>query len=72
MQIKRNRLLRNKRGCGIETKVRGVRAENEFWVKCDKVAKIEKTDRNELIVRVVTKYCDKRLKKLLDKQNDLC
>lgn len=44
-----------------------VRAEKEFWDSCDKVAKIEGTTRNELIVRVVAKYC----KKLLDKQNGL-
>lgn len=44
-----------------------VRAEKEFWDSCDKVAKIEGTTRNELIVRVVAKYC----KKLLDKHKGL-
>ena len=44
-----------------------IRAEKEFWDNCDIVAKLEKTSRNELIARVVTKYCNK----ILDKQNSV-
>jgi predicted DNA-binding ribbon-helix-helix protein len=67
MKLKRNRIIRNRKGCGIQTKVGSVRAEKEFWDNCDIVAKLEKTSRNELIARVVTKYCQK----ILDKQNSV-
>ena len=67
MKLKRNRIIRNRKGCGIQTQVGSIRAEKEFWDNCDIVAKIEKTSRNELIVRAVAKYC----KKALDKQNGL-
>ena len=67
MKLKRNRIIKNRKGCGIQTQVGSVRAEKEFWDNCDKVAKIERTTRNELIVRVVAKYC----KKLLDKHKGL-
>ena len=71
MKIKRNRVVSNVKGCGVKSYVKSVRAEKEFWDKCDKVCKIEKTTRNELILRVISKYCDKRLSKALDKQNRL-
>ena len=50
---------RRKRNSFVETVVRGVRADNEFWKKCDLIAKSENTTRNELIVRVVSEYCEK-------------
>lgn len=64
MKIKRNRIITNVKGCGIKTKVKSIRAEEEFWNKCDKVAEIEKTNRNELIVRVAEKYCTKKLNRI--------
>ena len=50
---------RRKRNSFVETVVRGVRADSDFWSKCDLIAKSEKTTRNELIVRVVSEYCEK-------------
>lgn len=44
------------------TVVRGVRATQAFWDKCDSVSATEGTDRNKLIVKVVGKYCDKKAK----------
>lgn len=64
MNLKRNRIIKNRKGCGIETQVGSIRAEKEFWDNCDIVSKLENTSRNELIVRAVAKYC----KKILDKQ----
>lgn len=45
-----------------KTIVRGIRAPQEFWDRCDNVSEAEGTDRNKLIVRVVNKYCDKKAK----------
>lgn len=45
-----------------KTIVRGVRATQSFWDKCDTVAEAQGTDRNKLIVCVVSKYCDKKAK----------
>lgn len=41
-----------------KTVVKGLRASQEFFDKCDLVAKGEGVDRNKLIVRVVNKYID--------------
>lgn len=41
-----------------KTVVKGIRASQEFFDKCDLVAKAEGVDRNKLIVRVVSEYCD--------------
>lgn len=40
------------------TVVKSLRASKSFWDKAEKVAKSEKTDRNKLIVKVVTDYCN--------------
>ena len=45
----------------MKTKVRGIRASEEFWEKCRKVAKIKKTDVNKLVVTRMNKYCNKVL-----------
>lgn len=42
-----------------KTVVKGVRASQEFFDKCDLVAKNEGIDRNKLIVRCVEEYLDK-------------
>ena len=42
-----------------KTVVKGIRAEQSFFDKCDLVAKGEGVDRNKLIVRVVSEYCEK-------------
>ena len=42
-----------------KTVVKGLRASQEFFDKCDLVAKAEGIDRNKLIVRVIGEYCDK-------------
>lgn len=52
---------RHKRNTFVETSVKGIRAENTFWDKCDLVAKSENTTRNELIVSVVGEYCDSKV-----------
>ena len=45
-----------------KTVVKGIRAIQEFFDKCDFVAKAEGVDRNKLIVRVVSEYCDGEIK----------
>jgi hypothetical protein len=40
-----------------KTVVKGLRASQEFFDKCDLFAKAEGVDRNKLIVRVVSEYC---------------
>ena len=42
-----------------KTVVKGLRAEQSFFDRCDLVAKAEGVDRNKLIVRVVSEYLDK-------------
>ena len=39
------------------TKVRSIRASEEFWNITSEIAKNENTDINKLIVKVVTEYC---------------
>ena len=46
------------------TVVKGIRESQEFFDKCDLVAKAEGVDRNKLIVRVVGEYCEKVLQKV--------
>lgn len=70
MRIKNNRICKNARNSFVPTEVKGVRAEKEFWEKCDKVAKVENTSRNELIVRVADKYCNRKLEKIAKKALD--
>ena len=41
-----------------KTVVKGIRASQEFFDKCDLVAKAEGVDRNKLIIRVVNKYIE--------------
>ena len=41
-----------------KTVVKGLRASQEFFDKCDLVAKAEGVDRNKLIVSVVTDYLE--------------
>lgn len=41
-----------------KTVVKGIRASQEFFDKCDLVAKAEGVDRNKLIVRLVEDYLD--------------
>lgn len=41
-----------------KTVVKGIRAEQEFFDKCDLVAKAEGIDRNKLIVGCVEEYLD--------------
>lgn len=50
-----------------KTVVKGIRASQEFFDKCDLVAKSEGVDRNKLIVRVVGEYVDR----LIDLYSDL-
>lgn len=47
-----------------KTVVKGIRASQEFFDMCDLVAKAEGVDRNKLIVRVVSEYCDSLCKSL--------
>lgn len=46
------------------TIVKGIRASQEFFDKCDLVAKAEGVDRNKLIVRVVSEYYESKVKDL--------
>lgn len=47
---------KHKYGAFVETHVKGVRADLNFWDSVDEVAKREKTTRNNLIVRVMIDY----------------
>ena len=51
-----NKRPRNKRNSFIPSKVIGVRAECELWDRCDKVAIILNTTRNDVIVKAVIEY----------------
>lgn len=42
-----------------KTVVKGLRAEQEFFDKCDMVAKLEGVDRNKLIVMAVNEHIDR-------------
>lgn len=53
-----NKRIKRNSFAGVPTTVKGVRAENSFWEKCDTTAESEGSTRNELIVRVVEKYCE--------------
>ena len=59
MKIENGKRVRNKRNSFIPTIVKGVRAEPEFFELVDERANAESTSRNELIVRVMTKYCER-------------
>lgn len=47
-------------GKSSKTVVRGVRASQSFWEKCDKVAVCENITRNELILRVMKEYIENK------------
>ena len=47
------------------TVVKSLRASQEFFDKCDLIAKAEGVDRNKLIVRIVSEYCDGYYKSLI-------
>lgn len=44
------------------TVVRGIRATDMFWEKCNIIARLEKTDRNKLIVKVMEEYYEQKMK----------
>lgn len=60
MKIENGRKVNNARNSFIPTKVRGVRAELFWWDMCESAAKLENTNTNELIVRVVAEYCQNK------------
>jgi predicted DNA-binding ribbon-helix-helix protein len=64
MKIVKNRVARNVKGSGIKTVIKGIRAEQEFWDACDKMAARQKTTRNELIIRVMSRYCRRFIENL--------
>ena len=53
----------------MKTKVRGIRASQEFWDKLNKVAKLKGTTVNAIVLATSNKYCNKVLtsKKSCDK-----
>lgn len=57
-KVQNNRVVRNRRNSFVPTKVIGIRAEVEFWEKIKEQAKKENIKRNELVVRVLTEYCE--------------
>ena len=59
METRKSKKDRRKRGEFVPTSVKGIRAENAFWDKCDKVASEQGTTRNDLIVSVVGAYFEK-------------
>lgn len=44
-----------------KTIVKGLRASEDFFNRCDLVAKCEKIDRNKLIIRVVEEYINRMI-----------
>lgn len=60
MIVLNDRLVRRRRNTRAKSSVRGIRAADEFWELCKKVADKEGTTVNEMIVREVYKYCIKR------------
>ena len=54
------KLVKNNKWTGIKTVVKGLRAEQSFFDKVESVAKAENISKNELIVRVVSEYCEKK------------
>lgn len=56
MAIEARLVARHKYGDFVETHVKGVRADRNFWDSVDEVAKRERTTRNNLIVRVMIDY----------------
>jgi predicted DNA-binding ribbon-helix-helix protein len=63
MEIKRNRVARHRRNSFVPSSSKSVRAEDVFWAQIDEVAVRQKTSRNELIVRVMSRYCARSLKR---------
>jgi predicted DNA-binding ribbon-helix-helix protein len=53
----------------LRTRVKGVRADNEFWDKLKKVAKMKGVTMNYIVVNATNKYCNRVLtrKKTCDK-----
>lgn len=63
MEIKKNRVVRHTRNSRVPCSAKGIRAEDEFWARLQEVADSQKTTRNELIVRVMSRYCDRVIKR---------
>lgn len=61
--ITNGKIFKNNKRTGIKTIVKGIRAEKSFFDKCSLVAKQEGVTRNELIVKVLTEYCDNNTNK---------
>lgn len=59
MRIENGKKVRSRRGNNIETKVIGFRAEPCVLEMLDRQSKLEKMKRSELILRVLTEYCEK-------------
>lgn len=69
--IVNGKLVRNNKWTGIKTVVKGLRAEQSFFDKVEMVAKAENISKNELIVRVVSEYCEK-VENTMIKQMEKC
>ena len=54
---------RAKRNTMIDSRVKSLRGSKEFFDRIDRVAEEEGTSRNELIIRVMNYYINKRGKK---------
>ncbi len=52
--------MKNKTKKQRKTVVRGLRASQTFWERCDKVAESENMTRNEFILFVVNEYLSKK------------
>ena len=63
MEIKKNRVVRHTRNSFVPCSCKSIRAEDEFWARLQMVADRQKTTRNELIVRVMSRYCERSLKR---------
>lgn len=56
MVVREIRVVRKKRNSFVPTSVRGVRLDDEFWEKCNLVAKTMGISRNELFLLALTEY----------------
>lgn len=43
-----------------KTVVRGIRASDSFWGRCDEEAHRQNTTRNKLIISIINEYLDKK------------
>lgn len=59
MRIENGKKIRSRRGSKVETKPISFRVEPSMLEMLEKQSKLENIGRSELILRVLTEYCEK-------------